>query len=61
MSVFYLTQYLSMWIQHFKLSAHVQPMPNDLVHAMPWQCMVALSLSLSIYLSIYLAYYDKQG
>jgi len=26
-------------------SANVRPMSNDLVHAMPWQCMFAISVS----------------
>jgi len=29
-------------------SADVKPIGNDLMHAMPWQCMFALSLSLSL-------------
>ncbi len=32
-------------------SANVKPMPNDLVHAMPLQCMYALSLS--VYYDLY--------
>jgi hypothetical protein len=35
----------------FRPSADVKPMPNDLVRAMPWQCMFAL----------YMCYYNLYG
>jgi hypothetical protein len=30
-------------------SAGVQPMPNDRMHAMPWQCLLAISIALMLF------------
>jgi hypothetical protein len=53
----FLSIYTKLFASHFKCfsfwhSADAKPMPNDPVHAMPWQCMFALFLSLSLSLSL---------
>jgi len=41
------------------LSADAIPMLNDLVHAMPWQCMVVFSMCMYVYVHMYL--YDSMS
>ncbi len=45
---------VTVYLKHSSLwpSANVNPVSNDLAHAIPWQCMFALSLPLSISLCL---------